>query len=378
MTSDEESQEERLSALHVAAPTRVGGLETVLRGLALGLHRRNHRIGVVLSIEDSDPEPPLAEELRSEGVRVWTVRLSPRSYLEERRAVDRVIRSFKPDILHTHGYRPDILDGGLARKHGLGLVSTVHGSSRMGGLSHFFEWIQDYVLRRFDAVVAVSEALQDDLSSRGVPKDHIHVIRNGLYPGVDFVDRSEAREQLGLPDDAFVIGWIGRLIPAKGPDVFIDAVKRLESEGFVASIIGDGPLGASLREKAGKGPSGRVTFHGRVDNAARFFRAFDQFVISSRTEGTPLVLLEAMAAGVPVVCTPVGGVPEIIGPEAAHYVPPEDPAALAQALREVQAEPMAARHRAAVARKRVEERFSGNVWIPRYEQVYREISSAVA
>jgi glycosyltransferase involved in cell wall biosynthesis len=125
------------------------------------------------------------------------------------------------------------------------------------------------------------------------------------------------------------------------------------------AVIGEGPERPDLEQRVrDAGLADRVRFHGEVLDAAACFRAFDLFVSSSRTEGTPIVLFEAIAAGVPVVATSVGGVPDVLGPDQALLVPPEDPSALAAAIREALAEPGAASVRAENAMRRLGEHYA--------------------
>jgi glycosyltransferase involved in cell wall biosynthesis len=107
-----------------------------------------------------------------------------------------------------------------------------------------------------------------------------------------------------------------------------------------------------------------------VVEAAALFPAFDMFVLSSRTEGTPMALFEAMAAGVPVVATAVGGVPQVVSPAEALLVPPDDPANLAAGIREVLSNPDAAHARACAARRRLEREFAVQPWLARYDMLY--------
>jgi glycosyltransferase involved in cell wall biosynthesis len=116
-----------------------------------------------------------------------------------------------------------------------------------------------------------------------------------------------------------------------------------------------------------------VKFHGRVPNAATLLRAFDVVVLSSRTEGTPMVLLEAMGAGVPIVATRVGGVPDMLNDDEALLVNPEDPRALAEAIRTALADPAASATRAARARARIDAEFSNKAWLERHIALYRSI-----
>jgi glycosyltransferase involved in cell wall biosynthesis len=222
-------------------------------------------------------------------------------------------------------------------------------------------------------VVSVSRPLVRSLRRFGVARDRIHVIPNGWNGRVPPSDPATARKALGAPPDRFVIGWVGRLIPVKGADVFLQALAQISDVSISASIVGDGVERGRLEQQSrslGLELGRRVTFHGQVDDASRLFPAFDAFVLSSRSEGTPLVLPEAIAAGVPVIATAVGGVPDLVGTDGALLVPPEQPAALANAIRSTYANPDAARQRAAAARRRLETEFGPEQWLERYERVY--------
>jgi glycosyltransferase involved in cell wall biosynthesis len=116
-----------------------------------------------------------------------------------------------------------------------------------------------------------------------------------------------------------------------------------------------------------------VRWLGNVAEAARLFAAFDVFALSSRTEGTPIVLFEAMAACTPIVASAVGGVPDVVSPAEALLVTADDPAALAQAIRSVYADPAAAAHRARLAHERLASDFAPGPWLERYERIYRSV-----
>jgi glycosyltransferase involved in cell wall biosynthesis len=165
----------------------------------------------------------------------------------------------------------------------------------------------------------------------------------------------------------------------KGADVFLEALAELSDIPWSASILGDGserPRLERMVDRLRLRP--RVRFHGQVDDAASLFPAFDAFALSSRSEGTPMTLLEAIAAGVPVAATRVGGVPDVIGPSQGILVPPERPTALAQAIRTIQSDPAAAQQRAQAARTRLAVEFGLERWLAGYEKVYREITGTAA
>jgi glycosyltransferase involved in cell wall biosynthesis len=132
----------------------------------------------------------------------------------------------------------------------------------------------------------------------------------------------------------------------------------------------------SLDAQAGAlGLNGRIRWHGVVPDSARVLGAFDVCVLSSRTEGTPMVLFEAMAAGVPVVATAVGGVPDVVSSREAVLVPSDDPVVLADRIRDLYDNAGPARERARAARARLERDFAVAPWLARYEAIYREVAA---
>ncbi|HEX7090785.1 MAG TPA: glycosyltransferase [Longimicrobiales bacterium] len=375
MHSDPERAAARLSILHVLAPARVGGLERVVHALAIGQHRAGHDVRVAAVLEPGAEEHPFVRPLEDAGVPVVGIVLGSRSYLRERRDVARICRAGRPAVMHTHGYRTDVLHGGLARSLAIPVVTTVHGFTGGGLKNRVYEWLQRRAFRRFDAVVAVSRPLGEALGRAGVPRHRLHVVPNAWPGDRHLEERDAARRALGVPADAFHIGWVGRLSPEKGPDVMLEALGQLRDLPFVASFIGAGPEQPALERRAARlGLAKQVLWHGVLPEAGRWFRAFDVLVLSSRSEGTPIVLFEAMAAGVPIVATRVGGVPDVLGEGAALLVEPEAPAAIARALRAIHEAPAAAAERARAARERLAREFSMEPWLARYEAIYRAVA----
>ncbi len=363
--------------LHLLAPARYGGLERVVATLAAH-HRaagRDVRVCPVLTGAASEDHPFLAS-LSAAGVPVETLRLGARSYRREISAVRELVRRLAPVIVHTHGYRSDVVDGRFAARPLAPIVSTVHGFTGGGFRNRVYEWAQRRALRRFDAVVAVSAPLRRSLAAEGVPDERLHLVPNA-WDGRPPLPRGEARSRLGLTDGIFHVGWLGRISHEKGPDTLVEALARLGMDpGWQATVIGDGPLRAGLEERCGRaGLRERVRWVGEVQDAGGLLSAFDAFVLSSRTEGTPIVLLEAMAARCPAVVTAVGGVPDVVSPREALLVPPDDPEALARALLQIRADPTSAARRSAAAADRLGTDFATEGWVRRYEEVYARISS---
>lgn len=373
-TDEGEGAPRRLSVLHLCAPAEVGGLERVVQGLSSGLAERGHEVVVVAVVEPGADTAPFFGPIQEVGGRTVRLEIPGRGYLRERREVGALLDELRPHVLHTHGYRSDLLHGGSARRRGVATVSTLHGSSRMGGLSHLFEALQERALRRFDGVVAVSAPLVEVLKRKGVPSERIHLVPNGWTPPRSPLSRSEARAVLGLPPgDVPVIGWIGRLIPIKGCDVFLRALAEVGEEPWLASLIGDGPEREHLEELVTRLELGsRVRLHGAIHEAARFMAAFDLFVLSSRSEGTPMVVLEAFGSGTPVVATAVGGVPDLLEEGKAGWLaPPEDPGRLGAAIREALTGKELGLKKGERGRARIEADLGMEAWIQGHLDVYR-------
>ncbi|HXE57977.1 MAG TPA: glycosyltransferase family 4 protein [Gemmatimonadales bacterium] len=368
---------EPLRIAHVVAPGPVGGLERVVCALALGHRRCGHAVRVVATLGEHEPEVPFLAELRDGGVEVTTLRLPGRAYADERRAALARCREFGAQVVHTHGYRSDVVVASAAGRAGMTTLSTAHGFTGGGWKNRLYEWLQVRAFRRLDAVVAVSRPMVERLVRAGVPRERIRLLPNAWAGGAPCLPRAEARRLLGAPEDRWLIGWVGRLSREKGADVLLEALAHLRDLPLQVSIVGEGREGPGLRRRTeALGLSTLVRWHGTMPDAARLFTGFDLFVLSSRTEGTPIVLFEAMAAGVPVVTTRVGGVPDVVSDGEAALVPPDDPAALAAAIRAVWHDPDAAGARAAAASARLVAEYAAEPWLARYEALYRELMAA--
>jgi glycosyltransferase involved in cell wall biosynthesis len=205
----------------------------------------------------------------------------------------------------------------------------------------------------------------------------MRVIVNAWSSPIPAFERSAARARLGLDGSQFTIGWVGRLSHEKGADVLVEALALLPQDVSV-SFIGDGRERDVLVALAeARGVTGRVRWHGIIPDAGALLNAFDTFVLSSRTEGTPMTLLEAMGARVPIVATRVGGVPDVVTEADALLVPPEDPAAIATAVQAIRDEPTAAAIRSTAARQRLEDAFAIEPWLVAYEDLYHGIIERV-
>lgn len=362
-----------MRVLHVVAPAEFGGLERVVQNLAAAQQAAGDHVVVSATTHDTTrgQSDRFLAPLRTAGVFCHELSVGSRAYLAERLEIGRLCRAARPDVVHTHGYRPDFLARSPAHRSGAAVVSTVHGFTNGDIRNRAYEWLQRRALRRFDAVVAVSAPLAHALVRSGLRARRVHAVTNHWVPTTRILGRRSARDELGLSPSPFLIGWVGRLSHEKGLDVMIDALEKVLNLPVTLVVIGSGREQASLEARAVRRSVGeRIVWCGTIPDAARFFRAFDAFVLSSRTEGTPIALLEAMAAGVPVIASAVGGVPDIIGDRDAYLVPADDASRLATAVRTVFNDPAGAAVRAARARIRLSELANVTEWVDAYRRVY--------
>ena len=331
---------------------------------------RGHDVGI-LALLDQQGACDLFTPLRAIGVDLRELRHPRRRYFAEIGAVAAQLGPGSGTIAHTHGYHGDLVGWRAARAVGCPVIATSHGFTGGGIRNRSYEMLDRWVLRRADAVVAVSRPLEERLVRSGVSPGRAMLIRNGLDPA-PALSRPEARRSLGLLSDGFIVGWIGRLSHEKGPDVLLQALPS--APDWSVAFIGSGPLGPQLKQEAvALDIAGRVQWLGAIPEAGRLLRAFDAVVVSSRTEGTPMVVLEAMAAGTPLVAAAVGGIPDLVSSAEAWLVPAEDPASIAKALGAIRSDPDRASGRAAAAHLRFRGEFGMELVLDRYENVYRRL-----
>jgi glycosyltransferase involved in cell wall biosynthesis len=350
----------------------MGGAERVVHDSAVGQRDRGLDVAVLALLDPEGADPWLVTALRAQQVTTFACRSGRRGYVSEIRAIRHRVRELRPDVLHCHAYRGDVLGRLAAVGLDPALVATQHGFTGGGLKNRCYEWLDRMALRRFDAVIAVSAQLEARLKRSGVPAEKLNLVQNAFLP-LPLIDRSEALARLGLDPSRVTIGWIGRVEREKGPDVFVEALALLQTGGIQAAIVGDGREREKLASTSRRLGIGHVVrFTGSIPDAGELLAAFDLVVLSSRTEGLPISLLEAMSAGVPVVATAVGEVPTATADgRFAQLVPAEDPAALAVAIDSVLADREQAKDTARQAAEWVGQQFGTDAWLDRIEDTYR-------
>ena len=338
---------------HVVESLEVGGAEHMVVALSRMQRARGHEVSIACLFR----EGPLAERAREAGVEV--VNCGKRDGLDL--AAVRRLRGWlaraRPDVLHTHNPVPHYyaVAASLGRRDGC-VINTRHGMGSAAGNGRRDRLFR-FAMRFTDLGVAVCEAARERFVSLGIlPEAKAVTVPNGIDLARFMPRNTEARqhllESLGVPGDPFVFGSVGRLDRLKDQATMLRAFALLAApangteggpQNAILAIAGDGDEREALeRERERLGLQGRVFLLGRRDDVPALLAGFDAFVLSSRTEGYSLALLEASASGLPIVATDVGGNGEIVGNERTGLlVPPQDPAALADAMRRVARDPEA-------------------------------------
>jgi glycosyltransferase involved in cell wall biosynthesis len=303
--------------VHVTASRMFGGPERQILGLAGALPADEFRTVVVTFAEDGLCAS-LLQQCRRSGV---TASAIPHELPYLRAAAKNLqdqLLAHRADLLVAHGYKAGILGRVAARRLGLPIVAISRGWTGEGLKIRAYELLDRINLRWMDRIVCVSESQAQRLERWRVPRRLIVVIPNAIDTGRFSPKGSASRrviQNLFSEPVRFIVGAAGRLSPEKGFDVLIEAaaetVSRMPNTGFV--LFGDGPQRVALAKLvAARGLYGRFILAGYRDDMDRLLPACDVFVQSSYTEGMPNVVLEACAAGVPVIATAVGGTPEIV------------------------------------------------------------------
>lgn len=274
----------------------------------------------------------------------------------------RIVRERGGNLLETHGYKPNLLGFFLRRILGRPWIAFAHGYTDDNRKIRLYNALDAIVLRFADRVVAVSHAMQDLLLLKGVPARKIQVIQNAVDENEVIPCRSpgEMRSSLGLEQRGPILGIVGRLSPEKGQRVFLEAFRVLLSAfpHALLLLIGDGQERQDMEAFCRThGLEGHVRFTGYVPNVPDYYQLMDLLVIPSFSEGLPNVLLEAMVAGVPILATAVGGMPEVLSPDRGLLVSPGDVPGFAEAAKACLSDREATRERVKRARETVFLRF---------------------
>lgn len=356
-------------------PPIIGGIETHVYEVSVRLAARGHRVTVL--VPRTGGRQARTEDV--DGVRVMRVPSIPTRYTLKLSSIPYVIkelRRLKGALVHAHD-----ATGGYAAAVACDprrLVYTMHGVG-----FHRSDWptpfrqgigmMQKMALRKAAHVFCTDETSKDAI--RPV-RDQAEVLSSGVDP--DQFDRRLLPRPEEYEENVFTVLWIGRFTKVKGTDVMIEAMKRIDARkrsGMRFVFIGDGPMNADVMKAASSVKE--IVHLGRIDHAriAPYVAHADTFVLPSLSEGLPISLLEAMAAGVPAVASDVGGVSSQMDRESLLLVRPQDPKGLAEAIERLHDDRPLARRLGDKGRGLVTSRFSWETVVDRLVTVYSQLST---
>jgi glycosyltransferase involved in cell wall biosynthesis len=388
------STSDPIRILRVIARLNMGGPALHVSYLSAGLRDRGYETMLVAGSVGAG-EQSMAYVAEEQGVPVTIIphlhrEISPVRDLLATFRLARMIRQQRPHILHTHTAKAGAI-GRLAavlagRARPTIVVHTFHGHVLRGyfgpGRTAIFRTLERLLARTSDTLIAVSPEVRDDLVALKVaPRQKFAVIRLGieLDERVAALDESRVRTRrvMGVPDQRFLVGWIGRMTGVKRTVDVLRSFRLLRDRGVDACLcmVGDGPEREQIEQLAGDlGLMRDCLFPGYQEDVGAFFAAFDAFVLPSGNEGTPVTAIEALASGCPVVATRVGGVPDVVRDgEDGFLVEPGDLEGLADALARLAADPELRQRLGEAGRKRVLPRYAVERLIDDVDGLYRRL-----
>jgi glycosyltransferase involved in cell wall biosynthesis len=370
----------------------IGGPAIHVILLTAGLEQRGYRTRLVVG-KETVREGNMLSLAAAKGVQCEPMaglgrEIQPVSDVRAFLGLVRLLREFRPAIVHTHTAKAGLLGRLAARVTGVPVVvHTFHGHVLRGyfgpAKTAFFRALEAGLGHLADALVAVSDAVKHDLVTLGVARaEKIRVVPLGLdlEPFAAALPHGALRRAGNVSAGAPLVGMVGRLVPIKDVPTFLEAARRVQQARpdcrFV--LVGDGEERARLERLTRElGLGDVVRFHGWHPDMPAVYGDLDVVVNSSRNEGTPVALIEALAAARPVVATRVGGTPDLLGEnERGLLVSAGAPGALAQAIVDTLDNPDKARMRALAGRRHVLERHSSARLVSDMDALYRELLAA--
>lgn len=357
-----------MRVLMVVRPA-AGGMKEHVIALSSELVHAGHQVEVA-----TPPDSPTADAARQAGLQVHPIALvgplDPVRDLLAALRLRRIVQAGRFDLVHAHGFKAGLVSRLLSMRSDSArsaIVVTAHNHVLFredvpGTRKAVYRLAERAVARRADRYIAVSESIRRELvDGYGLPGDSVSVVHNGVDPAPFLVqrDRTAARERLGLPGEAVVVGLAARFSAQKGIAHLVDAVPEMlglfgaDGRQLVVAVGGSGPLEAELRTRAeALGLGGAVRWLGHVESIPEFLATLDVYASPAETEALGIGLIEASLAGLPIVATDVGGVSEVVVEgETGILISPRNSMELARAIHNMLTNPSLARHYGTRARE---------------------------
>ena len=339
--------------LYLITQSNSGGAQKYVLDLASNLDKQKYDVAVAAGGNEE-----LFRRLENADIKIFKIKWLRRSinpafdilaYFE----IKKLLLRWQPDVVHLNSSKISVLGALAARNLPIKVIYTVHGAVFEAAFSwperKIFLWLEKLTAKYKDKIICVSEYdRQLWLKYNVAPAEKLLTIHNGLDSQIDFLPKSQARQKLfsahiKTPDDYQIVGWLGYFYPEKKLDTLIKAANLIfnipatKDKKIIFSVIGNGPQEKGLKlQVSGFGLQDKILFLGAVPEARCYLKAFDIFVLPSVKEGLPYTILEAMAAGVPIIASDVGGIPEMIADNFNGFlIHPKDFEALAEKILQI-------------------------------------------
>jgi sugar transferase (PEP-CTERM/EpsH1 system associated) len=363
----------RVQVLLLITELNVGGAERIVAQLATHLPRDRYQVRVACLYAPH----AVGADIEAAGIPVINLDMRGKGDLRAPLRLLRLLRREPVDVLHAHLFHANFLAATVGKAAGVPVVIATRHSIEIGG--RLRERINRATRPLCDTVVAVSrEVYQAEIDRSGIDSARVTLIPSGVeldrFAAPDPAATERLRRAWHIQPETKLIGTVGRLVPPKGHTYLLDAATRLRDRApkLRIAIVGDGPLRPALEAQTRSlGLSDTVIFTGIRREVPEILALLDLFVLPSLWEGLPIALLEAMAAGRPVVATRVGGVPEVVvDGTTGRLVATSDPDALANAILTLLQDPDLRRRMGAAGQARVRKHFSVERMVKDMDQLY--------
>lgn len=363
---------DKLRVLQLISSGGYYGAENMLLNLCLGQEKSGCRNSLVLFYNVHVPSVEFYERARRCGISVRMVHCQGRADWRAVRQIKEYVHEDGADLIHTHGYKADLYGYFAARSERKPVVATCH--NWVGGTTalDIYNRLDRWVLKKFNAIAAVSEGVRERLIATGIPANRIKLIDNGI--DVEGFARPHIESS---KTDKKVIGVVARLDLQKGFEYLLAAMNELcrDFPGLSVVISGEGPDRRAIEQLIAKyGLEKNVLLAGQQSDMPGVYAAMDIFVLPSLNEGLPMTVLEAMAAAKPIVATRVGAIPSVIRDgETGLLVGPKDAEGLKDAITRLLTDSDLCRRMGANAQEWVSREYTSDAMALQYRAMYEEV-----
>lgn len=369
------TNQQKPRVFHLITRLLKGGAERVVTDAVVGLDKYNFTVGYGAFYDQEQVDLLNGKNIRTKRFKLIR-HYNLLTALPAVVSVARYLRRNDFDIVHTHSTEAGIIGRLAAASVGIPhVVHTVHGvpfaNDRNSALNKFVLACEHTAAKRTDRIMVNADIIAEDYLDRGIGLQEQYTT---IYIGVEIERFRRATPATDLPGERPRITMIGRLADGKGFNVMLDAVESIRYDDFSVCLVGDGPLYEFLEsEIESRGLSDTVFLTGYREDIPCILAASDIFVLPSFREGTPRVIIEAMASGLPVVATDIAGIPEQVNDEKSGYlIPPGNPSLLAERLDELLSDPEIRKNMGEKGYERAEQ-FSVESMLEEFNSLYQEL-----